>query len=166
VEPKDFNTYGARRGNDEIMARGTFANIRIKNKMLSGVEGPHTIHVPSNDKLAIYDVANKYMTEGHGLIIIAGKEYGTGSSRDWAAKGPLLQGVKVVIAESYERIHRSNLVGMGILPVQFKEGETADTLGLTGFERYSMKLENGNLKVNQLITVTNDNGVSFEVVCR
>jgi len=149
VALKDFNTYGARRGNDLIMARGTFANIRIKNKMLNGVEGPLTIHVPSNEKLAIFDAAQKYMDEGVPSIIMAGKEYGSGSSRDWAAKGPFLQGTKAVIAQSYERIHRSNLVGMGVLPLEFKGDDSADSLGLTGFERFTIKLNNGDLKVGQ-----------------
>lgn len=164
IEPKDFNTYGARRGNDLIMARGTFANIRIKNKMLNGVEGPLTIHVPSNEKLAIYDAAEKYMNAGIQSIILAGKEYGSGSSRDWAAKGPFLQGTKAVIAESFERIHRSNLVGMGILPMEFKDGQNADSLGLTGFEKFSLNLNHGDLKVNQDLEVTVDNGTKF--TCR
>jgi aconitate hydratase len=116
VEPKDFNSYGARRGNDRVMARGTFANVRLINKMVEK-PGPNTTHVPSGDVMPIYDAAERYQNEGHQLIILAGKEYGSGSSRDWAAKGPYLQGVKCVIAESYERIHRSNLLGMGILPL-------------------------------------------------
>jgi aconitate hydratase len=116
VEPKDFNSYGSRRGNDLVMARGTFANVRIINKMLEK-PGPNALHVPSGEQMAIYDAAAKYQSEGHPLIILAGKEYGSGSSRDWAAKGPYLQGIKVVIAQSYERIHRSNLLGMGIMPL-------------------------------------------------
>jgi aconitate hydratase len=116
VQPEDFNTYGARRGNFEVMARGTFANTRLINKMMDKV-GPQTVHVPSGQKLAVWDAAEQYMKDGKDLIILAGNEYGSGSSRDWAAKGPYLQGVKAVIAESYERIHRSNLVGMGILPL-------------------------------------------------
>ena len=147
IEPKDFNTYGARRGNDLIMARGTFANIRIKNKMLNGVEGPLTIHVPTNEKVAIFDAAEKYIEAGLQSIILAGKEYGSGSSRDWAAKGTYLQGTKAVIAETFERIHRSNLVGMGIMPMEFKDGQNADSLGLTGFERFSINLNQGNLTV-------------------
>jgi len=166
IEPKDFNTYGARRGNDLIMARGTFANIRIKNKMLNGVEGPLTIHVPTNEKVAIFDGAERYIKEGVPSIILAGREYGSGSSRDWAAKGPFLQGTKAVIAQSYERIHRSNLVGMGVLPLEFKNDESADSLGLTGFERYTIKLNNGNLKVNQDLEVSVDNGVTFTVKVR
>jgi aconitate hydratase len=134
VEKKDFNSYGSRRGNDRVMARGTFANIRIKNLMLPGVEGGETLHVPSGERMSIYDAAMKYKAENTPLVVLAGKEYGTGSSRDWAAKGPFLQGVKAVIAESFERIHRSNLVGMGVLPLQFKDGQTVESLGLTGHE--------------------------------
>jgi len=165
VEEKDFNTYGARRGNDEIMARGTFANTRLINKMVDKV-GPETIHVPSGEKMAIYDAAEKYMQAGQDTIILAGNEYGSGSSRDWAAKGPYLQGVKAVIAQSYERIHRSNLVGMGILPMQFKAGESADSLGLTGKEKFNIDLQGGNLKVGQDIPVTTDCGKKFTAVCR
>jgi aconitate hydratase len=138
VEPKDFNSYGSRRGNDDVMVRGTFANIRIRNQMLDGVEGGYTLHVPSGEQMAIYDAAMKYKAEGTPLVVVAGKEYGTGSSRDWAAKGTLLLGVKAVIAESFERIHRSNLVGMGVLPCQFHDGESARTLGLTGKETYDI----------------------------
>jgi len=138
VQPVDFNSYGSRRGNDDVMVRGTFANIRIKNLMLDGVEGGYTLHVPSGQQLAIYDAAMKYKAEGTPLIVIAGKEYGTGSSRDWAAKGTLLLGVRAVIAESFERIHRSNLVGMGVLPLQFRDGESAKSLGLSGKETYAL----------------------------
>ena len=133
IAAKDYNSYGSRRGNDEVMARGTFANVRLINKMVPKV-GPTTVHVPSGEEMAVFDAAKKYVDSGEQLVILAGKEYGSGSSRDWAAKGPYLQGVKAVVAESYERIHRSNLVGMGILPLQFKDGESADTLGLTGSE--------------------------------
>jgi len=157
VESKDFNTYGARRGNDEIMARGTFANVRLINKLVDKV-GPETLHVPSGEKMAVFDAAEKYMESSTDTIIFAGKEYGSGSSRDWAAKGPFLQGVKAVIAESYERIHRSNLVGMGILPMQFKAGESADTHGLTGHETFSIDLQGGDLKVGQDIPVTSSCG--------
>ncbi len=122
VEKKDFNSYGSRRGNDRVMVRGTFANIRLKNAMVPGVEGGVTVHVPSGERMDIYDAAERYKAEKTPLVVIAGKEYGSGSSRDWAAKGTLLLGVRAVIAESYERIHRSNLVGMGILPLQFKAG--------------------------------------------
>ena len=138
VEPKDFNSYGSRRGNDRVMARGTFANVRIINKLVEK-PGPNTLHVPSGETMAIYEAAEKYIGEGHPLIILAGKEYGSGSSRDWAAKGPYLQGIKVVIAQSYERIHRSNLLGMGIMPLQFKEGESAETHGLNGHEKFTFE---------------------------
>lgn len=134
VQPADFNSYGSRRGNDDVMVRGTFANIRIKNLMLGGEEGGNTIHYPSGEKMPIYDAAMKYKAEGVPLVVFAGKEYGTGSSRDWAAKGTNLLGVKAVVAESFERIHRSNLVGMGVLPCQFLEGQNAQSLGLKGDE--------------------------------
>ena len=134
VQPADFNSYGSRRGNDDVMVRGTFANIRIKNLMLGGEEGGNTIHYPSGEKMPIYDAAMKYKAEGVPLVVFAGKEYGTGSSRDWAAKGTNLLGVKAVIAESFERIHRSNLVGMGVLPCQFLDGQNAQSLGLKGDE--------------------------------
>ena len=136
VERKDWNSYGSRRGNHEVMERGTFANIRIRNELVSGVEGGYTRHHPSNEQMTIYDAGERYQQEGVPTIILAGAEYGTGSSRDWAAKGPFLQGVKAAIAESYERIHRSNLIGMGILPLQFAEGESAESLGLTGRETF------------------------------
>jgi len=165
VKPKDFNTYGARRGNDEIMARGTFANVRMINKMVDKV-GPETIHIPSGKKMAIFDAANEYISSNTDTIILAGNEYGSGSSRDWAAKGPFLQGVKAVIAQSYERIHRSNLVGMGILPMQFKAGESADTHGLDGTETFNIDLKGGNLKSGQDIMVTTSTGKSFAVICR
>ena len=145
VAPKDFNSYGSRRGNDDVMVRGTFANIRIKNLMLDNVEGGYTLHVPSGEQMSIYDAAMKYKADKTPLVVLAGKEYGTGSSRDWAAKGTLLLGVKAVIAESFERIHRSNLVGMGVLPCSFKEGQNAQTLGLTGKETFDIAgLDNGN----------------------
>ena len=130
VSPKDFNSYGARRGNHEVMMRGTFANIRLRNQMAPGTEGGWTVHLPDKTQTTIYDAAMQYQKEGVPLMIIAGKEYGSGSSRDWAAKGPRLLGVQAVIAESFERIHRSNLVGMGVLPLQFKDGENAESLGL------------------------------------
>jgi aconitate hydratase len=139
VGPKDFNSYGARRGNHEVMMRGTFANIRIRNRLVPGVEGGVTVHVPSGERLAIYDAAMKYQAEKTPLVVIAGKEYGTGSSRDWAAKGTLLLGVRAVIAESYERIHRANLVGMGVLPLEFAAGESATLLGLTGRETFDVE---------------------------
>src|SRR5262245_53268943 len=136
VEPGDFNSYGARRGNHEVMVRGTFANIQLKNKLVRGVEGGFTRYLGdgSGEQMSIFDASVKYQAQGVPLIILAGKEYGSGSSRDWAAKGPYLLGIKAVLAESFERIHRSNLVGMGILPLQYVRGETADTLGLTGEE--------------------------------
>jgi aconitate hydratase len=136
VQPKDFNSYGARRGNHEVMMRGTLANVRLKNRLAPGTEGSWTTHIPSGEKMWIYDAAMRYKREGVGLVIIAGKEYGSGSSRDWAAKGVALLGVKAVIAESFERIHRSNLVGMGVLPLEFMPGQNRETLGLTGNETY------------------------------
>ncbi len=138
VAPEDFNSFGARRGNHEVMVRGTFANIRIKNLLAAGAEGGVTVHQPSGEKLSIYDAAMRYQREGVPLVVLAGKEYGTGSSRDWAAKGPRLLGVRAVIAESFERIHRSNLVGMGILPLQFQPGENVASLGLTGREVFAI----------------------------
>ncbi|MEC7294891.1 MAG: aconitate hydratase, partial [Pseudomonadota bacterium] len=138
VDIVDFNSYGSRRGNHEVMMRGTFANVRIKNEMLDGVVGGETRHVPSGEQMAIYDAAMKYKEEGTPLVVIAGKEYGTGSSRDWAAKGTRLLGVRAVIAESFERIHRSNLIGMGVVPLQFPEGESRESLGLTGDEEISI----------------------------
>ncbi len=144
VQPADFNSYGSRRGNDDVMVRGTFANIRIKNLMLGGEEGGNTLHQPDGEKMAIYDAAMKYKAEGVPLVVLAGKEYGTGSSRDWAAKGTILLGVKAVVAESFERIHRSNLVGMGVLPLQFKEGDSIKSLGLDGSETLDVTgLEDG-----------------------
>jgi aconitate hydratase len=139
VTPKDFNSYGSRRGNDLVMARGTFANIRIKNLLVSPKEGNLTKHFPEGSEMSIFDAATQYQKEGVPVIVIAGKEYGTGSSRDWAAKGPLLQGVKAVIAESFERIHRSNLVGMGILPLRFMDGQNGDSLGIKGDEIFTIE---------------------------
>ena len=165
IAAKDFNSYGSRRGNDRIMARGTFANVRLINKMVDQV-GPTTVHIPSGKEMAIFDAANQYIADGQQTIILAGKEYGSGSSRDWAAKGPYLQGVKAVIAQSYERIHRSNLVGMGILPMQFKAGEGADHFGLDGTEQFSIDMQGGDLGVSQDITVTTNTGKSFVVQCR
>jgi aconitate hydratase len=154
VEVKDFNSYGARRGNDEVMARGTFANVRLINKMVEK-PGPFTEYVPTGEVKPIYDAAMLYKQEGTPLVILAGKEYGSGSSRDWAAKGPFMQGVKAVIAQSFERIHRSNLLGMGILPTEFLPGESAETLGLTGREKFSFDLSHeAQLKVGQIIPVT------------
>ena len=158
VQPADFNSYGSRRGNDDVMVRGTFANIRIKNLMLGGEEGGNTIHFPSGDKLAIYDAAVRYKAEGVPLVVVAGKEYGTGSSRDWAAKGTNLLGVKAVIAESFERIHRSNLVGMGVLPLMFMPGENAESLGLKGDEVFDIaNLQDGAHRIAD-VTATGSDG--------
>ena len=152
IQPKDFNSYGSRRGNDLVMARGTFANIRIKNLLVAPKEGNLTKHFPSGEEMSIYDAAVKYQSEGVPAIVIAGKEYGTGSSRDWAAKGPLLQGVKAAIAESFERIHRSNLVGMGILPLKFIEGQNAESLGLKGDEVFDIE-GMSTIQPKQVLTV-------------
>ncbi len=139
VEVADFNSYGSRRGNHEVMVRGTFANIRLRNQLAPGTEGGWTRHLPDGEVMTIFDASERYHAEGVPLIILAGKEYGSGSSRDWAAKGPKLLGIRAVIAESYERIHRSNLVGMGILPLQFGAGDNAESLGLTGEEVYTIE---------------------------
>jgi aconitate hydratase len=153
VDPRDFNSYGARRGNDRVMTRGTFANIRIRNHMAPGTEGGVTRHLPDGEVLSIYDAAMKYKAEGVPLVVLAGAEYGTGSSRDWAAKGTMLLGVRAVIAASFERIHRSNLVGMGVLPLQFKPGETWESLGLTGEETFDFPTLNDNIKPSQSLEV-------------
>ena len=154
VERKDFNSYGARRGNHEVLVRGTFANVRLRNLLVPGSEGTWTVHVPSGEEMSIYDASQRYLAEGTPLVVLAGKEYGSGSSRDWAAKGPKLLGVRAVIAESYERIHRSNLLMMGILPLQFTNGESAESLGLTGREQFSVTgVENGEARE---VTVTAD----------
>lgn len=153
VAPEDFNSYGSRRGNHEVMMRGTFANIRIKNEMLGGEEGGNTLYQPSGEKLSIYDAAMRYQAEGVPLVVIAGKEYGTGSSRDWAAKGTNLLGVKAVIAESFERIHRSNLIGMGVLALQFVGEQTRQSLGLNGTEKLSIRGLGADIKPRQLLTV-------------
>jgi len=168
VDPKDFNSYGSRRGNHEVMMRGTFANIRLRNLLAPGTEGGVTTHIPSGELMPIYDAAMKYQQEQTPLLVIAGSEYGTGSSRDWAAKGTLLLGVKAVIARSFERIHRSNLIGMGVLPLQFKDGEDAGSLGLTGGETFSVTgLESGDAK-SVTVEAKNDEGktVRFEVKVR
>lgn len=170
VQPVDFNSYGARRGNDRVMVRGTFANVRLRNMVAPGTEGPWTTYWPTGEKMFIYDASVKYKTDKTPLVVLAGKEYGSGSSRDWAAKGPMLLGIKVAIAESYERIHRSNLVGMGILPLQFKEGENRESLGLTGEETFDVAGLNNNLKPRQEITVraiSTDGGMKeFKTICR
>ncbi len=154
VDVVNFNSYGSRRGNHEVMMRGTFANIRIKNLMLDGKEGGYTVHVPSGEEMPIYDASMKYQAEGTPLIVIGGKEYGTGSSRDWAAKGTNLLGVKAVIAESFERIHRSNLVGMGVLPLVFKDGVSRESLGLTGEETFDLTGVEAGMKPHQDVTLT------------
>jgi aconitate hydratase len=147
VDRSEFNSYGARRGNHEVMVRGTFANVRLRNLMVPGSEGTWTVHVPGGEEMTIYDAAQRYLAEETPLIVIAGKEYGSGSSRDWAAKGPKLLGVRAVIAETYERIHRSNLLMMGILPLQFMDGEGRESLGLTGRETFSIEgVENGEAR--------------------
>ncbi|HCS75719.1 MAG TPA: aconitate hydratase AcnA, partial [Clostridiales bacterium] len=163
VKPEDFNSYGSRRGTHEVMLRGTFGNIRIRNKMVPDVEGGYTRHLPSNQQMSIYKASMKYHEENTSLLVIAGKEYGTGSSRDWAAKGTALLGVKAVIAESYERIHRSNLIGMGVLPLQFLEGDNADSLGVTGDETFQIK-GISQLEPNKklIVTVNQNDGDSFQ----
>jgi aconitate hydratase len=169
VGPKDFNSYGSRRGNDRVMTRGTFANVRLKNQMAPGTEGGYTSYPAGKDQMFIYDAAQKYKAEGTPLVVLAGKEYGTGSSRDWAAKGTFLLGVKAVIAESFERIHRSNLVGMGVLPLQYKAGDTADSLGLDGTESFSIVVDD-SLKARQEVqvkaTAVDGTEKSFSVMCR
>jgi len=164
LKPREFNSYGSRRGNDSVMARGTFANIRLKNKLV-GREGPKTIHIPSGEEMDIYDCAMRYEKEGSQLVIIAGKDYGSGSSRDWAAKGPWLLGVKAVIAESFERIHRSNLVGMGIVPLEFLPGDNADKFQITGQEKISVCLPE-KLTPGMLVDITIEDGRKFEVKLR
>jgi aconitate hydratase len=171
VEPRDFNSYGSRRGNHEVMMRGTFANIRIRNEMLGGEEGGNTLYIPTGEKLAIYDAAMRYQAAGTPLVVIAGQEYGTGSSRDWAAKGTNLLGVKAVIAESFERIHRSNLVGMGVLPLQFKLDQNRKTLNLRGTETLDILGLTGvdlTPRMNLTLVITRENGTRerIEVLCR
>ncbi|EDZ68553.1 aconitate hydratase 1 [Nitrosococcus oceani AFC27] len=170
VPPAEFNSFGSRRGNHEVMMRGTFGNIRLRNAMVPGAEGPWTVHVPSGEKMSIYDAAVRYEQEGTPLVVIAGREYGSGSSRDWAAKGAALLGVKAVIAESYERIHRSNLVCMGVLPLQFKDGDSAKSLGLTGFETFSIAGIGDGIEPRQSakVSVTRQDGsqVAFDTTVR
>jgi len=168
VEPRDFNSYGARRGNHEVMIRGTFANIRLRNQLAPGTEGGVTLHLPDGGQTTIYEASTRYQADGVPLVILAGKEYGSGSSRDWAAKGPRLLGVRAVLAESYERIHRSNLVGMGVLPLQFPEGESASSLGLTGHETFDIEgLEGaGGDGFPREVTVTADGDKRFAAVVR
>jgi aconitate hydratase len=164
VQPKDFNSYGSRRGNHEVMMRGTFANIRIRNEVAPGTEGGVTTHIPTGEVISIYDAAMRYKDAGQSTIVIAGKEYGTGSSRDWAAKGTNLLGVKAVLAESFERIHRSNLVGMGVLPLQFQNGDSWKSLGITGKESFDILGLNNDVKPQQTVTVraTRQDGTTFE----
>jgi aconitate hydratase len=167
VQAADFNSYGARRGNHEVMMRGTFANIRLRNLLLPGTEGGVTLHIPSGAEMSIFDASVKYKAAGTPLVILAGKEYGTGSSRDWAAKGTMLLGVKAVIAESFERIHRSNLIGMGVLPLQFRPGESAATLGLTGAETFDIRgieeINSGTIPNEVVVTA---DGRQFRAVVR
>lgn len=164
LTPREFNSYGSRRGNDAVMARGTFANIRIVNKLVD-TTGPKTLHIPSGEVMFVYDCAERYASEGISSIAIVGKEYGSGSSRDWAAKGPYLLGIRAVIAESYERIHRSNLVGMGIAPLQFLPAQNAETLGLTGKESYTISIPE-NCEPGQQIEVIVSTGLKFNVIVR
>ena len=170
VPVAEFNSYGSRRGNHEVMMRGTFGNIRLRNAMVPGTEGPWTAHIPSGDKMSIYDAAMRYQQEGTPLVVIAGREYGSGSSRDWAAKGAALLGIKAVIAQTYERIHRSNLVCMGVLPLQFKDGESAQSLGLTGTEAFTISgIGDGiTLGQNATVTVTRQDGseATFDTIVR
>ncbi len=163
MEHRDFNSYGSRRGNHEVMMRGTFANVRLRNRLAPGTEGGVT--VKDGEETSIYDAAMAYVEENVPTCVLAGKEYGSGSSRDWAAKGPRLLGVRFVLAESYERIHRSNLVGMGVLPLQFPDGESVESLGLTGFERFDLEqLEDGAGTLR--VTATPDDGEPVEFEAR
>ena len=168
VDKQDFNSYGSRRGNHEVMIRGTFANIRLRNQLVPGVEGGFTVNLLDGNQSTIYDASMTYQAAGVPLVILAGKEYGSGSSRDWAAKGTMLLGVRAVIAESYERIHRSNLIGMGVLPLQFPAGQTAESLGLTGTETFTISgvtaLNDGHTP--RTVPVSTDTGVSFDAVVR
>jgi aconitate hydratase len=168
IERADFNSYGSRRGNHEVMIRGTFANIRLRNQLAPGTEGGVTVHIPSGEQMSIYDASRRYIEEGTPLIVLGGKEYGSGSSRDWAAKGTALLGVRAVLAESFERIHRSNLIGMGVLPLQFKPGESAATLGLSGQEVFSIagisEINNKEIIPNELVVTADDK--QFTVVVR
>ena len=166
VAPRDFNSYGSRRGNHEVMMRGTFANIRLRNLLAPGTEGGITRYLPSNEQMSIFDASMKYQADGTPLVVIAGKEYGTGSSRDWAAKGTLLLGVRAVIAESYERIHRSNLIGMGVLPLEFEAGGSREALGLSGEETFSISGITEGLAPGKVLSVQTDTGKSFTVKAR
>jgi aconitate hydratase len=170
VPISEYNTFGARRGNHEVMGRGTFSNVRLRNRLVPGVEGWYTKHLPDGEEMSIWEASEKYQAEGVPLILLGGKEYGTGSSRDWAAKGPKILGVKAVITESFERIHRSNLIGMGILPLQFIDGQGVESIGLTGDEVFDIEGISGELTPHQHFTVkaTADDGSvkTFEVVSR
>jgi aconitate hydratase len=166
VGRRDFNSYGSRRGNHEVMVRGTFANVRLRNALAPGREGPWTVHHPSGETMSIFAAAERYSKTDTPLLVLAGKEYGAGSSRDWAAKGPRLLGVRAVLAESYERIHRSNLIGMGILPLQFVDGASAASLGLTGRETFAITgLADGNANEAEVTAVAED-GASRRFVVR
>ncbi len=169
VKPLDFNSYGSRRGSHDVMVRGTFANIRIKNLMMGGVEGGMAKYLPTGEAMSIYDASAKYLADGTPLVVLGGKDYGMGSSRDWAAKGTALLGVKAVIVESFERIHRSNLIGMGVLPLVFADGQTAQSLGLDGAETFSIPVTD-TVQPRQRLTVTatkeDGTAVTFETVCR
>ena len=170
VPRSEYNSFGSRRGNHDVMVRGTFGNIRLRNKLNPDIEGDWTTHIPSGDSMRIYDAAERYREEKTPLIILAGKEYGTGSSRDWAAKGPMLLGVRAVIAESFERIHRSNLIGMGVLPLVFTNGNSANSLGLDGTESFDIiGVENSvdpGSKINITATKKSGDQIIFEVLCR
>ena len=167
VEPKDFNSYGSRRANHEVMVRGTFANIRLKNKLAPGTEGSWSLYIPENKIDTIFETSRRYIEDRTPLIVLAGKEYGTGSSRDWAAKGPYLLGVRAVIAESFERIHRSNLVGMGIIPLQFRDGQNLESLGLTGKEVFDIEVEGLEPKCDVKVTAYRDGKkLEFWTICR
>ena len=169
LERPDFNSFGSRRGNHEVMMRGTFGNIRLRNRLAPDTEGGYTVHLPSGEQMSIYDAAMRYQEEGTQLVVLAGAEYGTGSSRDWAAKGTVLLGVRAVIAASFERIHRSNLVGMGVVPLQLEEGDTFESLGLDGTEHFDVDLPE-DLEPGQTITVVakGEDGreIRFDTRCR
>jgi aconitate hydratase len=166
VEHKEFNSYGSRRGNHEVMVRGTFANVRLRNQLVPGAEGTWTEHLPSGERMSIFEASERYQEAGTPLIVLAGKEYGSGSSRDWAAKGPNLLGIRAVIAESYERIHRSNLVGMSVVPLEFPPGESAASLDLTGRETYAIQgLENGEAR-EAVVVARRDDGTEVRFVAR
>ena len=170
VEVRDFNTYGSRRGNHEVMMRGTFGNVRLRNQLTPEKEGDWTVYMPSGEVTSIFEAGEKYQENGIPTIIIAGKEYGMGSSRDWAAKGPNLLGVKAAIAVSFERIHRSNLIGMGVLPLQFKSGDNAESIGLNGTETYNISGISGRIKPGQDVSIVavkeNGSEIKFSVRCR